>query len=346
MDPQGNGSVPPDAFVPLMFWLGLTRRRSAALTTMELAFGPGDVDVAAISHLGQYVEVQVRLIDGFRQLARVQSLDQLCEFMTDWSRLREWFYSMRRDPTGHVDVVEVQNLLARMEVTSDRATLFRFLSFVARSGTMPGSKGRQGTLERRTLGIEDFASLICRCAIAWCLHRTLQLITCTAAPSTTTLGAPTPQPQQHQAQTTQHKTQSTKSQQDGHDSAMSAKAPSPATPLGVKGSVSANEVGTAGHEVDEHTAKLRWTQLQRKIAVSLLVNHRFWGRESRSVLASLHQPDIAMREELAPELWLSLFQRVRAQGLASTLPVGQEFEDPGFLRKKAEHARIGPGSGG
>merc|ERR1719456_801860 len=87
---------------------------------------------------------------------------------------------------------------------------------------------------------------------------------------------------------------------------------------------------------DRH-ATLMWTTLQRKIVMSLLVNHRFWGRESRQVLAALNQPALCtFGQNLSPEQWLSLFQRVRAQNMASTFPEGDEVDDPDFLLKRAE----------
>merc|ERR1711904_376034 len=87
---------------------------------------------------------------------------------------------------------------------------------------------------------------------------------------------------------------------------------------------------------DRHAAMM-WTTLQRKIGMSLLVNHRFWGRESRQVLAALNQPALCtFGQNLSPEQWLSLFQRVRAQNMASTFPEGDEVDDPDFLLKRAE----------
>merc|ERR1711957_1060547 len=101
-----------------------------------------------------------------------------------------------------------------------------------------------------------------------------------------------------------------------------------------------------GEECGTSTA-LRWAQLQRRVLVSLLVNHRFWGRESRNVLHSLKQTATVLGGDLSPEQWLSLFQRVRAQGMASTLPTGDEADDPDFLRKRAEHTNLPiPGSPG
>lgn len=299
MDPERSGVVSPDVFVPLMFWLGLTRRRGAALMTLELAFGPGDIQGPVLRKLTAYIEVQLRLVEGLRRLARLESFEHLCEFITDMGRLRTWFHTTKRDTTGRVDIVEVQNLFARMEVTSDRQALFRFLSYVAHNDVLPvpgaiqkSNPGAelQARLQNRTFGIADFASLLCRCAVAWCLHRTLVLIN----PDAGSAGA------------------------DGSGPFH--------VPLGVPDS--------------DREAQLRWTQLQRKIIVSLLVNHRFWGRESRTVLASLNQPALTtLGHQLTPEQWLSLFQRVRAQGIASTLPTGDEADDPEFLLKKASRVR-------
>merc|ERR1719453_2400754 len=146
MDPEGAGSVAPEMFVPLFFWLGLTRRRTAVLMTLETAFGLGDIDVAGIKKLSKYAEVQIRLIEGLRQLARRESLEQLSEYITDMGRLRTWFHTMKRDATGHADIVEVQNLFARMEVTSDRQTLFRFLTHIVHSDVLPSSWGKKDML--------------------------------------------------------------------------------------------------------------------------------------------------------------------------------------------------------
>lgn len=284
VDPERTGRVAAEVFVPLFFWLGLTRRRSAALQTLELAFGPGDIEISSIQKLSRYAEVQIRLIEGLRQLARRESLEQLCEYITDMTRLRNWFQTMKRDTTGHVDIVEVQNLFARMEVTSDRQTLFRFLTHIVHNDTLPSAAGERGdkdggTLIKKTFGISDFVSLLCRCAIAWLLHRTLILL----SPGDT---AP-----------------------KDEDSPMLM----PSNSL-------------------DREAEMRWVALQRKIIISLLVNHRFWGRESRNVLTSLTQPQMTtLGTMLSPEQWLSLFQRVRAQGIASTLPVGDEATDPQWL---------------
>merc|ERR1711879_947996 len=99
-----------------MLWLGVTRKRLSAMETIEVAFGPGDISVEAISSLIQYNEVQVRLVEGLRRLSRKESSEQLCEFMTDqdWERVRSWFCKMKRDTTNHVDIVEVQKWFAKM----------------------------------------------------------------------------------------------------------------------------------------------------------------------------------------------------------------------------------------
>jgi len=270
--------------------LGITRKRSAALMTLELAFGAGDIDTACMRSLARYAEVQIRLIEGLRQLARRESLEQLCEYITDMMRLRTWFHTMKQDTYGHADIVEVQNLFARMEVTSDRQALFRFLSAVVHSNVLPSATadrtgGSNGGLRHRTFGIGDFASLLARCSIAWCLHRTSILL---------------------------NPAENMPKNDDGEG-------PLLAPPIELEREVS-----------------MRWVALQRKIIISLLVNHRFWGRESRTVLMSLSQPQFTtLGNQLTPEQWLSLFQRVRAQGIASTLPVDDEGDDPDWLIKKA-----------
>jgi len=301
MDTEGQGTVPAEAFVPLMFWLGLTRRRSAALATLELAFGPGDVDLEAIVGLSPYIEVQVKLVEGLSKLARRESLQQLCEFMidNDMSWLRTWFYSMKRDPDGNVNIVEVQNLFSRMEVTSHRQALFRLLNLVAshpvprvggpQSGSSPGG-GKKNAPGSKKFSIDSFCSLCCRCVVAWCMYRTANLLQGEQpGPASLSLGAALP-------------------------------------------------AGGASPHGTEHDMGVRWTQLQRKIIVSLLVNHRFWGRESRQVLSCLRPPGgSALGEGVSPEQWLALFQRVRAQGIAAILPIGDEAADPNWLRMRTQH---------
>lgn len=62
----------------------------------------------------------------------------------------------------------------------------------------------------------------------------------------------------------------------------------------------------------------RWTQLQRKILISILINQRFWGSEARAVLARFQPAGLA--NDISPEQVSLLYQRVRAQGLDSILP--------------------------
>lgn len=303
LDTTRSGTLAPDVFVALMFWLGLTRRRSAALMLLETAFGKGSIDVGEVRRLTKYADVQGRLVEGFRGLAKQQAPEQLfCEFITDWARLREWFYTMRRDTAGRVDIVEVQNLFSRMELTADRQALFRFLSDIAerlgepsltepKGGDGSGAAAKPAVISRRTFGIAGFAALICRCTVTWVVHKTLAMIS--------------PEPQ--------------------HESGSASPTKRPRSPR-------------SGLDVDREVA-LRWTQLQRKIIVSLLVNHQFWGRESRVVLASLAQPAVTtFGKQLQPAQWLSLYQRVRAQGLQATLPTLDEADDNDFLTKMVSGA--------
>merc|ERR1740121_1017459 len=100
-----------------------------------------------------------------------------------------------------------------------------------------------------------------------------------------------------------------------------------------------NLVAPSGHSrASDQDVGLAWSQLQRKILVSLLVNERFWGAHSKQVLAHLQPAARCLAAEgLSREQWRSLFQRVQAQGMASLLPRGEEAEDPGYLRRRAEH---------
>merc|ERR1719245_700450 len=160
-----------------MYWLGLAKCRTSALAALETAFGPGDIEVDTLGSLNHYVEVQLRLVEGLRRLARRESLEQLCEFMTDGDRLRirTWFCSMRRDSDGHVDIGETQSLFARMEVTTDRQAMYRFLSHfksrsIASATTFRAAKSHgQGGQWQRSFSIEEFASLLCRRIVTWCL---------------------------------------------------------------------------------------------------------------------------------------------------------------------------------
>jgi len=318
--PGSASTIPADALVPIMFWLGATRQHSAVLAASECAFGPGDIPVSAIVDLALYHEVQVGIAEVINVQARKDSLDHLCEFVTNRTRLREWFFSMRQDAPGRVqDVFEVQHLLLRMGCSPDKKALLRFLSnFIEvdcslqrtapwevaptsgpsaatqSSVAMPltqrplgvgrGSHMNAHTLptERSKIAFSSFCKLLCRCVFTWCLSRALDLV-------------------------------------------------DPATP-GLKTPASAALTNAAKHHVLVH----RWTEVSRAITLSLLVNHRFWGREARIVLANLSHPAVMTNSQhLSPEQWRALFQRVRAQGMASTFPEGEESGDPDFLQKKA-----------
>jgi hypothetical protein len=275
-----------------MFWFGITRHRAVALKTIEMAFGPGDLDLAEVQCLCEHMDVKVRLIYGLRSLARRESLEPLCEYMTN--KQREWFASMRRDPLGRVDINELQNFFVRQDVMNDRLALFRFLRHEMRraasraaqsgdnkhNGAAAANKPNKSKCSKPNMefcgealdGIE-FNSMLCVCVLSWCVFRAVRFV------------------------------------MHGHD-----------------------KILPTWTNVNQQVAS-KWTELQRKITVSLLVNHRFWGREAKLVLASLHQPDTD-DNTLTSEQWMMLFQRVRAQGIQSTLPEGDETDDLDFLGKK------------
>mmetsp|Transcript_52535 Transcript_52535/g.94254 ORF Transcript_52535/g.94254 Transcript_52535/m.94254 type:complete len:680 (-) Transcript_52535:34-2073(-) len=295
MDPDRKvGSIDADMIVPLMFWLGLTKHRSAALATVEAAFGSRDIEDKAMALMSEHVEVQLSLVEGLRYLARRESLDQLCEYLTDNNchRIRTWFGSMKSDPFGCVDITQVQSMFLRMELTTNRQTLFRFLSYMADHPPPDAAADprEQIAIENRKFSLKGFVSLIGRCCTAWCLHRTMSMLT----------------------------------------TEMNSE---PAS------------------SVSSHELSCRWIQLQRKITISLLVNQRFWGRESRNVLQALMPPQIDVPElaevkDLSLEQWNLLFQRVRAQGLASVLlSEGEEAEKPGEQQMPPSDSRKGTRAG-
>lgn len=273
LDPgRRAGYVLADALVPLMFWLGLTKSRMAALETLRMGFGSLQIDTGALLVMGEHVEVQMRLVEGLRHLSRRDSLEQLCEYVTGngFQRLRAWFNSMRSDQVGCVDITQVQSLFARMEVTTDRQTLFRLLSYIIENPHPTAAKDPREAMaiEKKKFSLHGFGSLICRCAASWVLHRVMSM-------------------------------------------------------LEVPDNARSKEEG-----LTEQDIAMRWIQLQRKIMISLMVNQRFWGRECRQVLGHLQPPQMSLEEleKLSPELWNLLFQRVRAQGLASVLPHTPEEE--------------------
>ncbi|CAE7770404.1 unnamed protein product [Symbiodinium pilosum] len=261
------GFVDADAIIPLMFWLGLTKSRTAATETLRMGFGSLQIENAGLLTLGDHAEVQMRLVEGLRHLVRRDSAEHMCEYIAgnSFQRPRAWFNSMRADPNGCVDITQVQNLFARMEVTSDRQTLFRLLSYMIENPcpSMASDAREAEAIESKKFSFNGFLSLICRCTTSWVLHRVWSMLT---AESSKKL--------------------------------------------------------LSDYDIDN-----RWIQLQRRIMISLLVNQRFWGRESRQVLSALQPPMISTAEvqelqELSQDQWNALFQRVRAQGLASVLPQG------------------------
>lgn len=308
MVPEGCGALQPDLLVPLFFWLGLSKHRAASLALLERAFGPGNIPVTLVVGLCRHAEVQVRLVDGLRRLAQRESLEQLCEFMTDKEclRLRKWFYSMKLDPTGHADIIQIQRWLAQMGIISGRQDLFRFLSHVEPGGNGPSLVQ---TSRKRSLALEEFSRLICRCTVMWCIQRALVLLN---TMGTIADSAQPPSPSQARRRKA--------SRGGGVDS-------DEATP-----------VLTQGTGLSDHDIALRWARLQRIIAVSLLLNQRYWGGESRQVLAFWRPPPApAIAFELSREQWMALFQRVRAQGMGSILPEGKDAEDPEFLKRLLSH---------
>lgn len=299
LDPRGQGFVAPDAFVPFMFWLGITRRRAAALMIFELGFGRGDVSTAAIMKNNQFTWVQTRLVDGIQWMARRETTEQVCEYITDEKRLTRWFNSISLDPSGQVDIIEVMKFLANLEIDPatkgdlNASVLFRFLShslevlhprpcraasthFERSEPLTPEVLAESLALSKFTFPL--FCSLLCRCVVTWCIYRMARLVD------------------------------------------------PPGSGFGMQPALSE----------EDHGKELRWTETHRRIAVSLLVNHKFWGREARVVLSTLSLPALAtFGGQLTPEQWLLLFQRVRAQGLSSTLPGEGEEGDPDFLQKLA-----------
>jgi len=307
MVPEGCGALQPDLLVPLFFWLGLSKHRAASLALLERAFGPGNIPVALVVGLCRHAEVQVRLVDGLRRLAQRESLEHLCEFMTDKEclRLRKWFYSMKLDPTGHADIIQVQRWLAQMGIISGRQDLFRFLSHVEPGGSGPSLVQQS---RKRSLAVEEFTRLLCRCIVIWCIQRTLVLLNTMS----TIDSAQPPSPSQARDRKT-----------------------------GRAGLVDGDEATSVLRQrtgLSDHDIALRWARLQRIIAVSLLLNQRYWGSESRQVLAFWRPPPApAFAFELSREQWMALFQRVMAQGMGSVLPEGKDAEDPEFLKRLLSH---------
>mmetsp|Transcript_39039 Transcript_39039/g.71183 ORF Transcript_39039/g.71183 Transcript_39039/m.71183 type:complete len:700 (-) Transcript_39039:41-2140(-) len=305
VSPEEGQDLSPDAFMPLMFWFGLTQKRRCTLAVFQISFGPGAVPVNWILQLSQHYKVQVQLAEGFHVLARKHSYYHLCEFLSDQKRLREWYSSMTQDVAGRVGVMDVSILLAQLDVPFDKKQLWRFLSSFTEVYNQVQLKldGNSRTSEMKNrLTYSSFSALLCRCIVTWCINRTLDLVDPPNKPK--------------------------------------------ADPLENLPSKSAEVTSPEQLEAmaDPKTTK-RWAEVHRQILVSLLVNHRFWGRESRNVLATMSQPGIlSFGQQLSPEGWLGLFQRVRAQGMASTFPDEEEERDPYFLQKKALSSVVLPPS--
>lgn len=337
VDPDHGQKLPPESFVPLMFWLGFTKQRRAAMLVFEMAFGRGNVAPSKIVQLAAYCDVQIRLAEGFKWLARRQSVDQLCEYITDQNRLREWFSSMNCDIKGEVDITEIQKMLARMEVTTDKKVLFRFLEHFA-------SVYQEGLTQPTSEDIHSPNRARSRKETAQ-LNSNQKSNSPTQGNSTDTLkSGASPSTARFATERTRFGfhflgallcrcvvTWSIARVLDLLD-----------PPTHAAGSKSARLDAHANDNEDvEAKFARRWAEVHRRIVVSLLVNHRYWGREGKMVLAALSQSAL-FSQELSPEQWLALFQRVRAQGMASTFPEGDEFDDPEFLKKKASCAVDSP----
>lgn len=294
VDADQGQELPPDAFVPLMFWFGFTQKRRSALVVLQCAFGHGPIPVAAIYQLAAHYKVQVQLAEGFQWLARKESFQHVSDFLSDQRHFRHWFSTMSQDIHGRVGIMDVGILLAQLQVPFNKKQLDRFLSHFIEAHNQEQTKlepsSRTSEMKKR-LNFTGFCALLSRCIVTWCINRTLDLV-------------------------------DPPRKVDPLENALRS-----------SGHVSGSEQLEAAE--DPRLAK-RWAEVHRQILVSLLVNHRFWGRESRYVLASMSQPRIlTFGQQLAPEGWLALFQRVRAQGMASTFPEDDEERDPNFLQKKA-----------
>jgi hypothetical protein len=275
------------------------------LALLETAFGSGNIAPESILGLAPYYDVQVQIAEALRRMARKESFDQVCEYITDQDHLRELWLSMHHDSSGRIELGEILKMLGRVEVGVRSKEMFRFLSHFATTFAESYTESHQtDTLlkncaaDRNRFTLPFLTILLARCVVTSYIIKVLDLLD------------PSDKPQS----------------------------------VGGYASLEAysSALGTSGHntkpdaELDPKVSR-RWAQIHRRIAVSLLVNQRYWGREGKMVLATLNQP--AVFEDLTPEHWLCLYQRVRAQGMASTFPeADEEFEDPEFLSKRAKIA--------
>lgn len=318
IDPVNGSNLPPEAFVPMMFWLGFSRQRHASLELFEMAFGAGNLAPEKIAELAPYVDVQILIAEAFQRLARKESFEQICEYVTDRERLTGWWSSMLKDSYGRVELGEMQKMFARMEIAGSKV-LFRFLSHYAavhHGQELAAAKELTAVeiLQQKAGGDNKFtfpffSSLLSRCVVTWCIVKVLDLVDPQTTPRGTVAGAR-----------------------------------AEAKPQGDQTSDSSNIQGepnskdSANGHVDPNISR-RWAQVHRRIVTSLLVNHRYWGWEGKCVLAQLSQPSLTVFDDLTPEHWVALYQRVRAQGMASTFPEGdEEYDDPSFLSKRCRCA--------
>jgi hypothetical protein len=292
MDPDNRCAILPETFVPLMFWLGFSRQRRAALSLLEMAFGVGCIVPMKILDLAPYVDVRISIAETFKEAARRESFDQLCEYITDQSRLRKWWSSMNPDSTGRVELSQFMKWFSRMQVPCSTKVLFRFLSYCA-SVHSP----HEVPQTRFTFPILYF--VLSRCVVSFFFVKVMDLLD------------PLKKPRAH------------------------------------GGYYSLAADGSAQHSLKPDSMQgdssmfASWAKIHRRIVFSFLVNHRYWGREGKSVMATMAQGSsdhIAIFQDLTPENWFGLFQRVRAQGIASILPQVHESDDPEFLLRKSVSA--------
>ncbi|CAE7358109.1 unnamed protein product [Symbiodinium natans] len=65
-----------------MFWLGLTKSRTASMETLRMGFGSLQIENSTLLVLGDHVEVQMRLVEGLRHLVRRESAEHMCEYIS------------------------------------------------------------------------------------------------------------------------------------------------------------------------------------------------------------------------------------------------------------------------
>jgi hypothetical protein len=302
MDPEEGSKVPPHACVPLMFWLGFARQRQACFAVFEMAFGIGNVPKEKILELEAYLEVQIEIAEVFRTQARKESFDQLCEYITNHENLRVWYSALYPDSRGLVEIGQILKMFMQMDVKVNKKMLYRFISHFTMNYqgniSRPSTDAETCLADRAQCDFPFLCTLLSRCVVTSCIVQVLELVNPTA------------------------------SSQSGRVSGST----------GLEASAQSDSAQGASSNIKvEQDALRRWAQLHRRIVVSLMVNQRYWGREGKITVASLTQTDkLPIFEGLSPEHWVGLYQRVRAQGLASTFPEHDaDYDDPEFLSKRA-----------